>query len=123
MTCGWRVVACLLAFTAWGCDNDKFDHLEYHGISAPRGTLDLGPGSIRIARGTAVKAGVYGIDTDDDLIDGFDLESANSAVFRVDPGPNSGEWVFSGVEVGSTELDVTSDHRTVGSVPVDVVAE
>jgi hypothetical protein len=47
------------------------------------------------------------------------LTSSKSQVFRVDPGPAAGEYVFSGVEVGTAELDVDAEGRLT-SLPVEI---
>lgn len=117
MKCG----VCSLVLGSFGCSDPKFDHLQYSNVSDAPGTADLRPREIQIAKGIAVRASVSAIDDNGDTMDLRALTSSRSQIFRIDLGPAAGQFVFSGVEVGTAELDVDAEGR-VTSLPVEVVS-
>jgi hypothetical protein len=108
--CGLRWVAVpAVALSQWACSDPSFDHLQYRNISSAPGTVNLKPREIQIEKGIAVRAAVSAVDDSGDGLSLSGLTSGDTRIFRVDPGPRAGEYVFSGVEVGTTELDVDSE--------------
>lgn len=104
-----RLAVSLMALGQWACSDPSFDHLQYRDVSSAPGVVNLRPREIQIEKGIAVRAAVFAIDDGGDNLALSGLTSGDTRIFRVDPGPRNGEYVFSGVEVGKTELDVDSD--------------
>ena len=106
-----------------GCSDDpQFDHLFFRNPSDPPGEINLRPNQIQIEQGIAVKVQVMAIDEDGRAMTPLELRTSDSSIFEADLGPTRGQWVFYGVEAGSAELDVYTDGRYEGTVPVEVLA-
>lgn len=118
-----RRALCALALASSGCSSPGFDHLAYRNISDAPGVARLGARQIQIEKGIAVKAGILAVADDGSLMGSLDLQSSDSQVFRVDPGPKEADFVFSGVDVGTADLEVWSEHDQVGTIPVEVLPQ
>jgi hypothetical protein len=106
-----------------GCSSDPhFDHLFYSNVSSAPGRVSLRPRSIEIDRGLAVSAQVYIIGDDGAPMASPSFQSSDTTIFEVDLGPDSGQFVFYGVEVGAAEMDVFSEYGFEATLPVTVLA-
>lgn len=111
-----------LSFVLPACADPAFGHLEYRDVSDAPGKVTLGPNSLRFEEGLAVKARVTAIDDDRSPMSDLSLESSDTDVFDVAPGPQPGEWVFLATGSGRATLEVWTDHAHDASLPVEVVA-
>jgi hypothetical protein len=109
-----------MALSQWACSDPSFDHLQYRNVSSAPGTVNLKPREIQIEKGIAVRAAVSAVDDGGEGLSLSGLTSGDTRIFRVDPGPRAGEYVFSGVEVGTTELEVDSELG-LSSLAVEVL--
>jgi hypothetical protein len=80
----------------------------------------LGASEIDLFEGLAVQARVSALDDEGDPLPVLSLRSEDPAVFEVTRGVSLGRYIFVGISAGSTRLEVLSEGRRVGRVPVSV---
>lgn len=101
----------------------SFTRLHYRRVSSAPGLVSLRDNAITLERGLAVRARVSAIGDDGKPLDLLRLTSNDEAVFRIEKGPRLGEYVFYGPQAGTTEVEVYSDDRFKGSVPVEILEQ
>ena len=118
-----RFFAAFLVLAPVACGTPALGSLHYSEVSVAPLEPTLGDRNIQIAEGITVKAHVTAID---DSGSGYDsapeLSSNDRTILRVDT-VGSGNFVFTGVSVGQTTIEVFVAGDHVGRVSAEVVAQ
>ena len=126
-----RVLALALGFACVlpGCESPgDFQRLDVREVTTPSlpGSVPgapsqhLGEWELELFEGLAVQARISALDDEGEPLPVLSLRSGDASVFEVTRGVSLGRYVLVGVSAGSAQLEVFSEGKRVGSVPVSV---